>query len=294
MMEYGDPFDLARFDSCVDELRYRPDPYVLTALSKDLDRFAWDAREFGNEEDFICRVRHGVLDGFQRLDALPRDHPFWDGTNRRPTFGKLFDFAKWLLQENATDVRAMWTLAGASVVDWRDFDPGLWLLFVKAGGLNPSWPINAAIHGHPLDSLNIEKLVLLVQDSGLCEAAAPILRRLACSGREAVWRWAIRVWTSCMGLDLLDLMYRLERSFQVKLRRDAFFGLLGKCEPPDIKAGELYEFVRALMPGDGVVDPDMDAGVLWAMFQRDVSDALGVDTSAVTKDSWLIRELSAW
>lgn len=96
-----------------------------------------------------------------------------------------------------------------------------------------------------------------------------------------------------MGLDLLDLMCRLERSFQVKLPRDTYLSLAGWRKPPDIKAGELYEFVRARMSGDGVVDPDMDAEVLWVMFQRDVSDVLGVDAWAVTKDSWLVRELGA-
>ncbi len=122
----------------------------------------------------------------------------------------------------------------------------------------------------------------MLQDTGLCEAATLTLWRLACSGRETVWRWAMRVWTSRMGPDLLDIKFRLERSFQVKLPRDAFWSLAGKREPPDIKAGELYEFVRARMPGDGVVDPAMDAGILWAMFQRDVSNVLGAGASAVT------------
>ena len=43
----------------------------------------------------------------------------------------------------------------------------------------------------------------------------------------------------------------------------------------------------------GVLDDEFDAETIWFMFQRDVSDALGVELDEVTKDKWLIQELGA-
>src|SRR5271166_5537485 len=133
-MENGDPYDLADFHSSVDEPLHRPDPYVLARLSRQLDGFTQAARQEEVDLEFILRLRRGVLDGFQRLDALPRDDPFWDRTNHRPTLGKAFEFSRKLHAVDPGDVRALWTLAGVSLLTWQNFEPGLWSWFVQAGG----------------------------------------------------------------------------------------------------------------------------------------------------------------
>lgn len=96
-----------------------------------------------------------------------------------------------------------------------------------------------------------------------------------------------------MGLEILDLVYRLERRFGIKIHPDDFLKLLGENEPPDVTAGALFDFVKSRANYPGVVDAEMDADLIWPMFQHDVADSLGGDPSDVEKGTWLIRDLGA-
>jgi hypothetical protein len=96
-----------------------------------------------------------------------------------------------------------------------------------------------------------------------------------------------------MGLDILDLVFRLERTFHVKIRREEFSQQFDKNSPPDINVGELFEFVRGKALSTDAFDEDLDAEVMWLMFRRDISDSMGVDVEEITKDRWIIRELGA-
>ena len=96
-----------------------------------------------------------------------------------------------------------------------------------------------------------------------------------------------------MGMDLLDLAFRLERHFGVRVSMDQLRKMWIKNEPPDISVGELFDFVRGQVPQAGVLDLDADADILWPLFQREVSDALGVELWEVTKDKWLVQDLGA-
>ena len=98
---------------------------------------------------------------------------------------------------------------------------------------------------------------------------------------------------ACMGLDLRDLIFRIERTFGVRIHREEFQRLIKNHEMPDIQVEDLYEFILARAPLSGLIDIDRDAEALWAMYQRDVSDALGVEISEVAKGRRLIRDLRA-
>ncbi len=96
-----------------------------------------------------------------------------------------------------------------------------------------------------------------------------------------------------MGIDLLDVAFRLERRFGVKISRDQLSKMVVRNDPPDLIVGDLFDFIRAGIPQCGVVDLDLDADALWAMFQREISDGLGVDIEAVTKEKGFIHDLGA-
>jgi hypothetical protein len=55
----------------------------------------------------------------------------------------------------------------------------------------------------------------------------------------------------------------------------------------------LFDFVRGQVPTAGVLDLDVDADMLWPLFQRDVSDALRLELWEVTKDKRLVHDLGA-
>jgi len=97
-----------------------------------------------------------------------------------------------------------------------------------------------------------------------------------------------------MGLELLDLIWSLERRFGVKLWRDQIsINLFRKHDPPDLKVGDLFELILAQAPQAGVLDVELDAEDFWPMFRREVSEALGIDEEEVTKETYLYRDLGA-
>jgi hypothetical protein len=96
-----------------------------------------------------------------------------------------------------------------------------------------------------------------------------------------------------MGIDLLDLAFRLERKFSVQVSRDQFLKLAMRNDPPDIRVGDLFDFLPDEVPRFGVLDLQLDADILWPIYQRAISDALGVDLEEVTKDKGLVHDLGA-
>ncbi len=87
-----------------------------------------------------------------------------------------------------------------------------------------------------------------------------------------------------MGIDLLDVAFRLEKRFGVRILREPFSKMVMRNDPPNITVGDLFDAVRAQAPQLGVFDLDLDADALSSMFQRKISDSLGVDIEEVTKD----------
>jgi hypothetical protein len=96
-----------------------------------------------------------------------------------------------------------------------------------------------------------------------------------------------------MGLDILDLMFRLERHIGIRIERGEIYRLFEKNEPPDVRVGELFDFVRSKSKGQGVLDDEVDADSMWTSFSCAVCEALGVEPEEITKDKWLIQELGA-
>ena len=94
-----------------------------------------------------------------------------------------------------------------------------------------------------------------------------------------------------MGLDLFDLMFRLERRFGVRISLAQFKKMAGRRGIHDIEIGDLYELVRAQVPSTSVLDLETDGEDIWLIFQREISQALGVDEDEVTKDKLLNRDL---
>lgn len=96
-----------------------------------------------------------------------------------------------------------------------------------------------------------------------------------------------------MGVDLLDVVFRLEKTFGVKIDREEFLALFDRGHPSDITVGDLFECVKNKALLTNAFDEDLDAELLWLMFQKAISDSLGVELDEVIKDRGVIRELGA-
>jgi hypothetical protein len=96
-----------------------------------------------------------------------------------------------------------------------------------------------------------------------------------------------------MGIDLLLVAFQLERRFGVRVSPDRLSKMATRNDPPDIRVGELFDFIRGEVPQFGVLDLDLDADALWPIYQRAISDALGVEAEDVKKERGLIHDLGA-
>src|SRR5262249_53691822 len=80
--------------------RDQPDPYALKQIVDALQGFRHLASGAQLPDDLIRLIEQWFVDGFRRLDALPREDPFWLKTNRRPTLGKVKEYADYVLRDD--------------------------------------------------------------------------------------------------------------------------------------------------------------------------------------------------
>lgn len=102
-----------------------------------------------------------------------------------------------------------------------------------------------------------------------------------------------------MGIDLLDVSFRLERTCGVKVTRDDWEELYYGGESRDIIVGDLFGLIRKRIPprvyqrlnSESLLDGEIDGDVLWLIFRTTLSDCLGVDRGEITKDAAFFRDL---
>ncbi len=93
-----------------------------------------------------------------------------------------------------------------------------------------------------------------------------------------------------MGIDLLDIFFRLERVFGVKLTRQDVMKLWKQNADRDILVGDLFELVRRTTCQNGLIDEEIDGEEkLWRLFQEVLSEATGIDVEKITRDQGLIQ-----
>lgn len=98
-----------------------------------------------------------------------------------------------------------------------------------------------------------------------------------------------------MGIDLLDLMFRLENRFGIKIPRQRTHDLLEQgntADPPegawtDFRVSELVALVESLVAEQHPeIEQDVFAGV-----RMEIVACLQVEEQYVTPEAWLIRDL---
>jgi hypothetical protein len=187
----------ADFRSISDHPRFQPDPVVLREMDRDLLSFATAARGLGADEEFIEMMINHYVQGFQRLDAIPRDHPFWGGTNRRPTPSKIRDYLEKFGLEKQQDLQFLQLRASCQVVN-MSFSPDVWKQLSVATQLNPVWIVQAAFMAELIGSYDtVAELIPVLTELELCASVDGFLRALANSEDSYVAEWAKRVAEGC-------------------------------------------------------------------------------------------------
>jgi hypothetical protein len=184
------------FQSREESPRFRPDPFHLQTLAADIRRrFTIPDLDTG----FAARLRAALVGGLRRLDALPRDDPFWEGSNRRPTLGKLPDFANHVLGHAPQEEWACWLLAACSLW-WCGSDFGLpgWEGLRRLGRLEAAWPVHAACHVWRNAGYDpAPDLISFLNAAGLGLAARSALEGIAERGDDGVAAWCGGIVRGC-------------------------------------------------------------------------------------------------
>ena len=127
-----------------------------------------------------------------------------------------------------------------------------------------------------------------------------------------------------MGFDFLDMLFRLERQFGLKIPRGDLQALFTVGDPPDATVGDLYAYVcgRLWGPGavrqpDGALDRDIKCsrcgynlrgltdpvtcpecgtdpgpgGPVWAGVRQVLGDVLGFKPQEIVAGAWLRKDL---
>jgi len=150
-------------------------------------------------EGFVNQLRAALVDSFRRLDALPRDDPFWEGTNHRPTLAKIAAFAEYLVESNAKDELALWSLAAMRLLYCcNDFGLEAWRRFHAIGTLDLAWPIYAAVRVRFDSGFDTAPaLIHFLNTTGRCAEARNVLETLQGMGGEGLSSWAKAIATGC-------------------------------------------------------------------------------------------------
>lgn len=98
-----------------------------------------------------------------------------------------------------------------------------------------------------------------------------------------------------MGIDFLDLIFRVEKRFSIRIPRDNAHELLkngNTSDPPanawtDIRVSDFVALVETL---DAEQNPESDLDI-FAGVKQDIMECLGVNESEVKPDAWLIGDL---
>jgi acyl carrier protein len=126
-----------------------------------------------------------------------------------------------------------------------------------------------------------------------------------------------------MGMDMLDVLFRLERAFAINIANDELERHAARRTPPDLRVGDIMALVRAKRPAyvvdDGVIADDVNCvscgynlrgippftscpecgtpaayeGQIRAGVTSVLVDALGVDAARVTDDASIFKDLGA-
>ncbi len=146
----------------------------------------------GASANVIHKVSQAILGCLRRLDRLPRAHAVWDGTNGRPTIGKLSRFCDMKLREDPADRESLWALAALAL--WHcesHFGLPQWKALRGLGEIDNEEAIHSAMHVQLSSGVStISELVAFIKESENEEQAISTFKDIECSDSERCSKWA--------------------------------------------------------------------------------------------------------
>jgi hypothetical protein len=141
---------------------------------------------------FAQRAIEAIFTGLKMVNGLPRNDPFWQGTNRRPTIYKLAEFCG--IKRGPQNRPVLWVAAILPV--WfgsNDFGQEAWTELSRLPEFDLRWPLYAALTIHLTASATEEQVSEFLRGTGAIRESGPILRRIAMDGKGLAVTWAAEV-----------------------------------------------------------------------------------------------------
>ncbi len=139
---------------------------------------------------FVARLVDTLHEALRRLNAIPRDDPFWSSRNKRPTLYKLRDLNAQILKKEPGDALALWTQAALYLLHGStNFGHKQWRRLHHEGAFDVSWPIMAALVTELNAEPTGEALVELIDRIEEVEPARAVLRSLDETGDPWILEW---------------------------------------------------------------------------------------------------------
>lgn len=138
------------------------------------------------------QVARALLDGLERLDALPRSDAFWnEWLNAVPTESKVQEFCRRLLTRDPGDTRALWCLHAVNLLACEnDFGMPWWRALHRLGEARAEWVLESALSLELRSGIwTHRRCPAFLQELGLAGEARPILERWAVGNSQEAW-WA--------------------------------------------------------------------------------------------------------
>ena len=139
---------------------------------------------------FVARLVDTLHEALRRLNAIPRDDPFWSSRNKQPTLYKLRDLNAEILRKQPGDPLALWTQAALYLLHGStNFGHKQWRRLHHEGDFDVSWPIMAALVTELNAEATGEALVELIDRIEEADAARAVLRSLDEVGDPWILEW---------------------------------------------------------------------------------------------------------
>ncbi|MCH9656597.1 MAG: hypothetical protein K0U86_09990 [Planctomycetes bacterium] len=98
-----------------------------------------------------------------------------------------------------------------------------------------------------------------------------------------------------MGIDFIDLVFRVEKRFEIKIARDKALELFengNTSDPPanawtDIRVSDFVALIETLVSEQ---NPESDLDIFDGV-KQDIMECLGANECEVTPEAWLVRDL---
>jgi hypothetical protein len=139
---------------------------------------------------FLERIVETLSAALRRLNAVPRDDPFWETRNKRPTLYKLRDYNYHIFKKNPDDPLTLWTQAALFIVHGtNNFGAKQWRRLHYVGEFDVSWPILAALVTELNAEPTAEQLVELLDRIEMVDEALAFLKTFDACGDDWIVEW---------------------------------------------------------------------------------------------------------